>query len=175
MCEDSRWKKLSRCECFTMDLHSKQWGRKYDNKQDEAAVCGLSQCVVIGSMAYSFGGLCSDKGRCVYLNETFSLDCERMRWKKVEVKGSKPSARSSCGLCAAGEKLVMYGGFVSQADRGGVQYKNYCINDCWEFCPREGNRNVVSVCEMIDSADTLPNLTILSFAVVAILEILFVH
>ena len=105
---------------------------------------------------YSFGGWYRDKGRTVRLNEMVSLDCEKMRWKKLEIKGNKPTARDSCGLCAVGEKLVMYDGLISHIDRGklpdGVQYKQInpsfafvSVNDCWEFCPHEGNANVVYV------------------------------
>ena len=93
-------------------------------------------------------------GSYVHLNETFSLDCEKMRWKKLEIKGNKPTARSSCGLCAIGEKLVMYGGMISHTDReelpDRVQYKefqSFCgsVNNCWEFCPHYGNGYVVCV------------------------------
>ena len=155
--EDGRSKMLSRCECFTMDMYSEQWSQKLaeiDSKQDEPTQCVDARCAVISNTVYSFGGLYSDKGRRVGLNETSSLDCEKMRWKKLEIKGNKPTARSSCGLCAVGEKLVMYGGMISHTDRGklpdGVQYKQISafhgsVNDCWEFCPHEGNANVVYV------------------------------
>ena len=150
--QDGRWKMLSRCECFTMDLHSKQWSRtiaKIDSKKDVPPPCAYARCVAINDMVYSFGGRYKDEGRDVGLNETFSLDCEKMRWKRVEIKGNKPTARNSCGLCAVGEKLVMFGGLISHADRGklpdGVQYKYGYVNDCWEFCPHEGNGYVVCV------------------------------
>ena len=155
--EDGRGKMLSRCECFTMDIYSEQWSQKLaeiDSKQDEPTQCVDARCAVISNTVYSFGGRYTDKGRVVRLNETSSLDCEEMRWKKLEIKGNKPTARSSCGLCAVGEKLVMYGGAISHTDRGklpdGVQYKEFdssrgFVNDCWEFCPHEGNANVVYV------------------------------
>ena len=154
---DGRWKMLSRCECFTMDLHSKQWSRtiaKIDSKKDEPPPCAHARCVAINDMVYSFGGVYIDKESCVRVNETFSLDCEKMRWKRVGIKGNKPTARNSCGLCAVGEKLVMFGGQISHTDKGklpdGVQYKQHnssCgyVNDCWEFCPHEGNGYVVCV------------------------------
>ena len=155
--EDSRSKMLSRCECFTMDIYSEQWSQKLaeiDSKQDDPTPCAYAQCAVRNNTVYSFGGWCSDKGRVVRLNETFSLDCEKMSWKKLETKGNKPTARQSCGLCAVGEKLVMYGGMISHTDRrklpDRVQYKEFnsscgSVNDCWEFCPHEGNANVVYV------------------------------
>ena len=155
--EDGNWKMLSRCECFAMDLHSQQWSQKIariGSKQDEPTPCGDARCAVVDNTVYSFGGWYSDKGTYVRLSETFSLDCEKMRWKKLEIKGNKPTARSSCGLCAVGEKLVMYGGMISHTDRGklpaGVQYKEFnsscgCVDDCWEFCPHEGNGDVVYV------------------------------
>ena len=155
--EDGRSKMLSRCECFTMDMYSEQWSQKLaeiDSKQDEPTQCVDAQCAVISNTVYSFGGLYSDKGRSACLSETLSLACEKMRWKKLEIKGNKPTARDSCGLCAVGEKLVMYGGLISHTDIGklpdGVQYKQIdtslgSVNDCWEFCPHEGNANVVYV------------------------------
>ena len=155
--EDGRGKMLSRCECFTMDMYSEQWSQKLaeiDSKQDEPTQCVDARCAVISNTVYSFGGWCSDKGSYVRLNEMVSLDCDKMRWKKLEIKGNKPTARSSCGLCAVGEKLVMYGGLISHTDRGklpdGVQYKQIdsshgFVNDCWQFCPHEGNANVVYV------------------------------
>ena len=155
--EDGRRKMLSRCECFTMDMYSEQWSQKLaeiDSKQDEPAQCVGAGCAVISNTVYSFGGVYTDKGRAVRLNETFALDYDKMRLKKLEIKGSKPTARESCGLCAVGEKLVMYGGLISHTDRGklpdGVQYKQFntsrgYVNDCWEFCPHEGNANVVYV------------------------------
>ena len=155
--DDDRRKILSRCECFTRDLQSQQWSRKIiqiDSRHDEPTQCAYAQCAIINNMVHSFGGVYSAKGRSVRLNETFSLDCEKMRWKRLEIKGNKPTARNSCGLCAVGEKLVMYGGLISHTDRGklpdGVQYKEVnsfrgSVNDCWEFCPHEGNGNVVYV------------------------------
>ena len=158
--EDGRLKKmLSRCECFIMDIYSEQWSQKLaeiDSKQDEPTQCVDARCAVISNTVYSFGGWYHDKGRTVRLNEMVSLDYEKMRWKKLEIKGNKPTARDSCGLCAVGEKLVMYGGMISHTDRGklpdGVQYKQSnpsfafgSVNDCWEFCPHEGNANVVYV------------------------------
>ena len=155
--EDGRNEMLSRHECFVMDLHSQQWSPKIveiDSNQDESPPCAYARCTVINDMVYSFGGWYHDKGSYVRLNETSSLDFEKMRWKKVEIKGNKPTARSSCGLCSVGEKLVMFGGMISHTDRGklpdGVQYKEFnslsgFINDCWEFCPHEGNGNVVYV------------------------------
>ena len=157
LAEDGRGKMLSRCECFTMDMYSEQWSQKLaeiDSKQDEPRQCVDARCAVISNTEYSFGGVYSDKRRHVRLNETSSLDCEKMRWKKLEIKGNKPTARDSCGLCAVGERLVMYGGMISHRDRGklpdGVQYKQFdpsfgSVNDCWEFCPHEGNANVVYV------------------------------
>ena len=150
--EDGRWKMLSRCECFTMDMYSEQWSQnlaEIDSKQDEPTQCAGAQCAVISNTVYSFGGACGDKGSYVRLNEMVSLDCDKMRWKRLEIKGNKPTARDSCGLCAVGEKLVMYGGLISHTDRGklpdGVQYKDGFVNDCWQFCPHEGNTNVVYV------------------------------
>ena len=150
--EDGRWKVLSRCECFTMDLYSKQWIRinaGIDNKQDEPTPCVHARCAAINSMVYSFGGwYMTDEGKEARLNKVFSLDSDKMRWKKLEKKGNKPTARNSCGLSAAGEKLVMYGGLISHADRSklpdGAQYKQDnasfgYANDCWEFCPHKGN------------------------------------
>ena len=96
--------------------------------------------------------------------ETFSFDCEKMKWKKLEVKGNKPIAMNSCGLCAVGEKLVIFGGSIPHSDReellDGVQIKQYITlygynNDCWEFDPCEGIGNVLCiVCEMMDAAGT---------------------
>ena len=147
--EDGVKKMLSRCECFTMDLHSQQWSQNMVNTQDEPTPCVDAECAVINNTVYSFGGWSSNKGRSGCLNETVSLDCAKMTWKKLEIKGDKPTARRSCGLCAVGEKLVMYGGMISHTDRmnlpGGVQYKDGYVNDCWEFCPHESNTNVVYV------------------------------
>ena len=132
-------------------LYSQQWSQKIagiDSKRDEPTPCAFARCAVMSNMVYSFGGWYNDKGRTIFLNETSSLDCEKMRWEKLDIKGDKPPARDSCGLCAVGEKLVMYGGAISHTDRlklpDGVQYKQGrdlwgCLNDCWEFCPHEGN------------------------------------
>jgi N-acetylneuraminic acid mutarotase len=134
-----------------MDLHSKQWTRiiaGIDSKQDEPTPCVHARCAAINSMVYSFGGwYMTDEGNEARLNKVFALDSNKMRWKKLEKKGNKPAARNSCGLCAVGEKLVLFGGLISHADGSkipdGAQYKQDnasfgYINDCWEFCPRKG-------------------------------------
>ena len=135
-------------------MNALQWSQKIagiDSKQ-EPTPCVNPRCAVIKNMVYSFGGWYKDIRRIVHLNDTFSHDCEKMRWKKLKIKGNKPTARSSCGLCAVGEKLVMYGGVMSHTDReelpDRVQCQEFnslcsCVNDCWEFCPHEGNGNVV--------------------------------
>ena len=58
--DDDRRKILSRCECFTRDLHSQQWSRKIvgiDSRHDEPTPCAYAQCAVINNMVYSFGGV----------------------------------------------------------------------------------------------------------------------
>ena len=155
MINDGRWRMLSRCECHTMDLSSQQWSQKIsqmDNSQDEPTPCLHARCAIIENMVYPFGGWYIDRGMTLRLQETFSFDCEKMKWKKLEIKGKKPIARNSCGLCAVGETLLMVGGAIPHSDRetlpDGAQYKQHTTiygytNDCWEFSPREGIGNVI--------------------------------
>ena len=158
------WKPHSRSEFCILDLLKKQWSitkARIPTDQDEPPPCGQARCAVVNNVVYSFGGYYMiDGGKFCRLGEIFSLVCEEMMWRKLETRGNKPVARDSHGLCAVGGKLVMFGGAISHADSeklpAGAQYKSRIpvsvsvseygyTNDCWEFCPREGNRSGVFV------------------------------
>ena len=158
--QSGQWEPYSRCEFYALDLLSQKWNLTeagIPTNQDRPPPCGQARCAVINNKVYSFGGYyISNGGKSLCrVGEIFSLDSEKMTWKKLETRGIKPVARDSHGLCAVGGKLVMFGGAISHADSeklpAGAQYKPRIpvsvseygyTNDCWEFCPSEGNRNL---------------------------------
>ena len=69
---------------------------------------------------YVFGGL-NDHGENV--EDFYQLDMNSFKWSKFETSGDIPEPRDDHSMCQVGNKLYLFGGFVS-----GVR-----TNDLYEF------------------------------------------
>ncbi len=67
---------------------------------------------------FVFGGF-HDNGRdCKYFNDVAAFDLDNRKWKKLEIIGSAPNARSGCCLLALSDgRILMFGGYAREKDK----------------------------------------------------------
>ena len=72
--------------------------------------CAGACNAVVGNTIYSYGGMNSVSPYRM-VDELYKLNIEAMRWRRVEIEGTKPTVRCGAAMCCVNRKLIMMGGY----------------------------------------------------------------
>ena len=133
-----------RVNLYSMNMISGVWDAytAYTaDANDTPTPCRSACSAVVGNTIYSYGGLTSIAPRRT-LDELYKLNIKEMRWRRVEIEGTKPAGRWGAAMCCVNGKLIMMGGHGPlMPDRRHLQAEyqrdnDYCWNnELWSFDP----------------------------------------
>ena len=99
----------SRVNLFSVNMISGVWDAHTADAKDTPTPCQEACSAVVGNTIYSYGGLISVSPYRT-LDELYKLNIEEMKWRRVEIEGTKPAGRSTAAMCCVNGKLIMMGG-----------------------------------------------------------------
>ena len=100
----------SRVNLFSVNMISGVWDAHTADAKDTPTRCISACSAVVGNTIYSYGGLIS-VSPVRTLDELYKLNIEEMRWRRVEIEGTKPAGRWGAAMCCVNGKLIMMGGY----------------------------------------------------------------
>ena len=135
----------SRVNLFSVNMISGVWHAHTANAKDKPTGCRAACSAVVGNTIYSYGGMISESPYRT-LDELYKLNIEEMRWRRVEIEGTKPAGRSAAAMCCVNGKLMMMGGYGpmtsdrrhSQAEDKESRSMSGWNNELWLFDPETG-------------------------------------
>ena len=132
----------SRVNLFSVNMISGVWHAHIADDKVKPTPCYGACSAVVGNTIYSYGGVTSESSYRT-LDELYKLNIEEMRWRRVEIEGTKPAERWGAAMCCVNGKLIMMGGYgpmTSDKRRSQAEYKEDrsmrgygCNNELWSF------------------------------------------
>ena len=132
----------SRVNLFSVNMISGVWDAHTADAKDKPTRCESACSAVVGNTIYSYGGVISVSPFRT-LDELYKLNIEEMRWRRVEIEGTKPAGRCGAAMCCVNGKLIMMGGhgpMTSDRRHSQAEYKENPSrsgygwnNELWSF------------------------------------------